>query len=110
MFWVGFAGTIVAGGVTGYFGYAAGTAADDLKKYDKAYVDAASDSDAATYDTKRRSAADDVKLYDRLTVGLGAATGALALGTIIVLAVDLSDDGSEDKTVTAAPGGIAVGF
>jgi hypothetical protein len=109
LFWVGLGGTIVLSGLTGYFAYEDVASVDSFEKYDQDYVEAASMTEAARYDDKRREAAKDVELYDGLSIGFGVASGVFLAGTVVVLATGMGDDSSK-ATVSAAPGGVMVRF
>ncbi len=118
-FWVGAAGTVAAGIVSGVLWGLTSSSSDDYDKYKGQYAEleiSSADFKAEEDDLygKMSDARQDGEKYNKAAIALTAIAGVLLGGTIAILAVDLSgeDDEESDESVavTAGPGGVMVRF
>jgi hypothetical protein len=116
LFWVSFSTTMVCAALTGIIW---GATAKKYKEFDEENGDLELllTQDPIDWEEVELQHSDVLELKDtverrsNITIGFGIATGALALATGIILAVDLSRDDEDDSPdVSAAPGGLAVSF
>ncbi len=112
LFWVGLGSTAAVGGVACILWGAASAKFDDFVDYDEKYIDPSITDPALldSYADKRDSAKGDTEKLSNAAIGLGVTAGALAVLTVIVLSVDLSDVDSSNVSIAPTPGGIAVRF
>ncbi len=119
LFWVGLAGTVAVGAVSGVFwGLQSSRKKDYEKELDVYYYilnhwDAENskmlEAENSSYKALE-SAQDEAKLYNGLAVGLTIATGALAAATVVTLFIKWDDEEESPVEVTAVPGGMQVRF
>ncbi len=111
LFWVGLAGTVATGAATGVFWGLADAKSEEFKSNDEKYIDPATpDAEADGFKDKRDNAGEDCDLYSNLAIGFGIGAGAFALGTVIVMIVDLTGKESQEVTLAPSPGGLSVRF
>ncbi len=117
LLWVGLAGTVALGATAGVFFGVSSSKFKDLEAVNSDLNDLNEPPVEADYGTQYNAlykdgekAADKVDRFSKLAIGFGIGAGAFAVLTIVALGVDLSEDESEEPTVSAAPGGIIVSF
>ncbi len=109
--WIGLGGTVAAATLTGVFFGLAKSNHDDFESYDDQIGKMQSDDEGlSALEKERKNAADDTRRYRNLGIGFGVTAGVLAVGTVIVIILDLSDNEAEESDVSAGPGGIVVSF
>lgn len=120
LFWVGVAGSAAAGVTAGVLWGVTGSKADDYDSFRSDYLDLDpaspdyADQESSLY-SKMKDARDDTQSFNRAAVGVTIVAGALVVGTVAVLAIELSGDeepteGDDTVRVIPAPGGVAVTF
>ncbi|MDD5306372.1 MAG: PEGA domain-containing protein [Deltaproteobacteria bacterium] len=106
LFWTGLGLTAATGIAAGTFWILADTSYDSFTKSREDYRDGKIDAD----NSKLKNAKEFTDLYGKIALGTGIAAGALALGTAIVLVLDMTGEESGNAQASVVPGGVVVRF